>query len=73
MSWSEPYVFYTHPWEIDPDQPRIRGLGRSQAFRHYVNLTKTEARLDALLRDFPWTGVADFLDGRKNELSGASR
>jgi hypothetical protein len=47
----QPVVFYLHPWEIDPAQPRlpVSGLGR---FRHYRNLHKTEARLRALMRDF---------------------
>ena len=46
-----PVVFYLHPWEIDPAQPRLRagGLGR---FRHYRNLDQTEARLRRLLSDF---------------------
>src|SRR5690606_29979120 len=56
-----PYVFYIHPWEIDPGQPRVRGLRRNQAFRHYVNLGRAETRLDALLRDFEWTTIDDLL------------
>ncbi|PYR93355.1 MAG: polysaccharide deacetylase family protein [Acidobacteria bacterium] len=46
-----PAVFYLHPWEIDPDQPKLMtsALGR---FRHYRNLGETEARLTQLLRDF---------------------
>ena len=46
-----PAVFYLHPWEIDPEQPRLRA-GRLGAFRHYRNLDKTESRLRQLLRDF---------------------
>ena len=46
-----PAVFYLHPWEIDPDQPRLRA-GRLSAFRHYRNLHCTEARLRRLLTDF---------------------
>jgi polysaccharide deacetylase family protein (PEP-CTERM system associated) len=49
-----PGIFYLHPWEIDPDQPRIHQAGRLSKFRHYVNLGKTEGRLDRLLRDFAW-------------------
>ena len=44
-------VFYLHPWEIDPGQPRLP-VGRLGRFRHYRNLEKTESRLRALLRDF---------------------
>jgi polysaccharide deacetylase family protein (PEP-CTERM system associated) len=47
-------VFYLHPWEIDPDQPRIAGVGPKSRFRHYINIEKTEARLGRLLDDFRW-------------------
>ncbi len=51
---SQPAVFYLHPWEIDPQQPRIQGISRKTRFRHYLNLHRTEARLACLLRDFSW-------------------
>jgi polysaccharide deacetylase family protein (PEP-CTERM system associated) len=54
-------IFYLHPWEIDPDQPRLR-TGLLGGFRHYHNLHKTEARLRRLLTDFrfgPMTAVID--------------
>lgn len=50
----EPAVFYFHPWELDPDQPRPAGTGLKTRFRHYVNLHRTEDRLRALARDFAW-------------------
>ena len=46
-----PAVFYLHPWEIDPDQPRLHA-GRLGRFRHYRNLDSTEQRLRQLLSDF---------------------
>jgi polysaccharide deacetylase family protein (PEP-CTERM system associated) len=46
------YLFYMHPWEIDPKQPRVEGIPRSFQFRHYVNLDKTLSRLSRLLTDF---------------------
>lgn len=46
-----PAIFYIHPWEIDPDQPRLSG-GLLACFRHYRNLSETENRLRQLLRDF---------------------
>jgi polysaccharide deacetylase family protein (PEP-CTERM system associated) len=46
-----PAVFYFHPWEIDPDQPRLQA-GALSRFRHYRNLALTETRLERLLRDF---------------------
>jgi polysaccharide deacetylase family protein (PEP-CTERM system associated) len=47
-------LFYTHPWEIDPGQPRVAGAGRLARFRHYNNLAKTLPRLERLLSDFAW-------------------
>ena len=52
-----PFVFYLHPWEVDPDQPRVEGLTALKRFRHYHNLSKTLRRFDALLRDFSFTSV----------------
>ena len=47
-------IFYFHPWEIDPGQPRQQGVGLKTKFRHYVNLDRMETRLRALTRDFEW-------------------
>lgn len=47
-------IFYFHPWEIDPDQPRQQGLNFKTRFRHYLNLTRMEQRLRRLLTDFQW-------------------
>jgi polysaccharide deacetylase family protein (PEP-CTERM system associated) len=47
-------VFYFHPWEIDPDQPRVAGVNAKTRFRHYVNLQRTERRLARLITDFRW-------------------
>ena len=49
-------IFYTHPWEIDPQQPRIAAPALSR-FRHYVNLRRTLPRLERLLADFAWDRV----------------
>jgi polysaccharide deacetylase family protein (PEP-CTERM system associated) len=61
LASGRPYVFYLHPWEIDPAQPRLRGLKPSQAFRHYHNLHRCEQRFVRLLHDFRWTTLADLL------------
>jgi polysaccharide deacetylase family protein (PEP-CTERM system associated) len=55
-----PVVFYLHPWEIDPDQPRlpVNWIGR---VRHYRNLHRTAARLEALLRQFAFGRLCDVL------------
>ncbi len=51
---AESCVFYFHPWEIDPDQPRQPGLDTKTRIRHYLNLERVEQRLKRLLRDFSW-------------------
>lgn len=56
-------VFYFHPWEIDPGQPRIAGIDARTRFRHYVNLAANEGKLQRLLADFRWGRMDDiFLD-----------
>lgn len=54
-----PFVFYTHPWEFDPEQPRVPVKSRLSGARHYVNLHRTEARFHALLRTFRFGMVSD--------------
>jgi len=57
-------IFYFHPWEIDPEQPRPAGLSARTRFRHYLNLDRTYARLERLLSDFRWGRMDDiFLPG----------
>ncbi|MFT4940016.1 MAG: polysaccharide deacetylase family protein (PEP-CTERM system associated) [Paraglaciecola sp.] len=55
----QPYSFYFHPWEIDPDQPRVEGASFKSRFRHYLNLNKMETRLENLLTDFKWGTMRD--------------
>lgn len=50
----EPCIFYFHPWEVDPEQPRQSGLSMKTRVRHYFNLDRMEQRLDRLLQDFSW-------------------
>jgi polysaccharide deacetylase family protein (PEP-CTERM system associated) len=47
-------VFYIHPWEVDPDQPRAVDAPLKSRFRHYANLSTTRAKLARLLDDFRW-------------------
>jgi polysaccharide deacetylase family protein (PEP-CTERM system associated) len=56
----QPFMFYLHPWEVDPDQPRIKTRFVSR-FRHYTNLNKTHARLRRLLTEFRCTTVRNVL------------
>jgi len=61
---NESAIFYFHPWELDPEQPRVNGPGRKARFRHYLNLHHMESRLRRLLKDFQWDRVDRvFLNG----------
>lgn len=53
----KPAIFYLHPWEVDPAQPRISGVGLKTRFRHYINLSRTEGRLSRLVKDLRWGRV----------------
>lgn len=55
---AQPYIFYLHPWEVDPAQPRMEGASAKSRFRHYLNLNKVETRLSRLLTDFQWGTLA---------------
>jgi len=52
-----PCMFYFHPWELDPGQPRQTGISAKTRFRHYVNLQRMPGRLRKLLNDFEWDRV----------------
>lgn len=54
-----PSIFYFHPWEIDPEQPRVDGISRVSRFRHYVNLDRFEQRLCRALDEFQWSRMDD--------------
>lgn len=59
-----PFVFYIHPWEFDPDQPRMKSAGLKSRFRHYLNLKKTESRFTRLVQDFSFASIGTVLNGR---------
>ncbi len=60
----EACIFYFHPWEIDPDQPRQEQASFKSRFRHYTNLNVMEAKIERLLGDFAWGRMDDvFLQG----------
>ncbi len=50
-------IFYFHPWEIDPGQPRVSGLAFKSRFRHYTNLGRMQHRLRTVLSEFSWDRV----------------
>lgn len=53
----QPFMFYFHPWEVDPDQPRPGNVALKSRLRHYTNLKVMEAKLNRLLSDFKWDRV----------------
>jgi hypothetical protein len=57
----QPAVLYFHPWEIDPDQPRIKA-GLKSRFRHYLNLQRTEGKLCHLFKGIKFTAMADVIN-----------
>jgi len=57
----KPMIFYLHPWELDPGQPRLP-IRRDYRFRHYVNLDRTEPRLERLLKEFPFEPLGDLAE-----------
>jgi polysaccharide deacetylase family protein (PEP-CTERM system associated) len=63
-SQGRPIVFYLHPWEVDPDQPRVTGLSWRSRFRHYLNLAHTLPRLERLLAEFRFGTVREVLEER---------
>ena len=64
----QPGIFYFHPWEIDPGQPRIDGVGWKSRLRHYTNLSRMAPALQRILRDFAW----DRMDRVYGDLLGAA-
>lgn len=70
----QPCVFYFHPWEIDPAQPRQAGISFKTRFRHYLNLAAMERRLRRLLGDFRWgTMEAVFLKDLESPAAAIER
>lgn len=72
---SQPYSFYFHPWEVDPQQPRIIGVSAKSRFRHYLNLSSMEAKLHRLLTDFRWSTMRNVyqLNGFENDAGSSNQ
>jgi polysaccharide deacetylase family protein (PEP-CTERM system associated) len=60
----QPYSFYFHPWEIDPNQPRVAGASFKSKFRHYLNLSRMENKIIKLLEDFQWDTMQNVYLGK---------
>jgi polysaccharide deacetylase family protein (PEP-CTERM system associated) len=58
------FVFYIHPWEFDPEQPRIANAPLKSRFRHYTNLKKTAPRFQSLLKAFRFAPLCEVLEKR---------
>jgi len=56
----QPFMFYFHPWEVDPTQPRVHEARPFSKFRHYNNLDKTALRLEKLLNDFSFSPIPQY-------------
>ena len=66
----QPGIFYFHPWEIDADQPRVSGVDNKTRFRHYVNISRMEGKINQLLGDFKWGRMDEIF--LKNMQGGAA-
>jgi polysaccharide deacetylase family protein (PEP-CTERM system associated) len=58
------FLFYSHPWEFDPGQPRVEQASKSFKFRHYINLNKTQKKLESMIKNFKklkFTTCIDYL------------
>jgi polysaccharide deacetylase family protein (PEP-CTERM system associated) len=54
-------IFYLHPWEIDENQPRVKGLKANYSFRHYCNISKTFSKLERLLKSINFYSIEEIL------------
>jgi polysaccharide deacetylase family protein (PEP-CTERM system associated) len=66
-SQQQEFVFYVHPWEVDPEQPRVEEASALSRFRHYLNLDRCAERLSRLLGDFEFDTMRSVL-ARRNLL-----
>jgi polysaccharide deacetylase family protein (PEP-CTERM system associated) len=65
----QPYSFYFHPWEIDPQQPRVQGASVKSKLRHYLNLSRMEGKVVRLLEDYQWNTMKNvYLDNADKQI-----
>lgn len=62
---ARPAIIYFHPWEIDPEQPRVPGAPLKSRIRHYTNLARMAPKLRRLIGDFEWSRVEDILPAQR--------
>jgi polysaccharide deacetylase family protein (PEP-CTERM system associated) len=63
---NQPFVFFVHPWEIDPEQPKMMSATALSKFRHYTNLSKTMERFEKLLNDFRFVPIPEDQNPQNN-------
>lgn len=68
-----PAIIYFHPWEIDPDQPRVDHAPLRSKVRHYTKLSVMESKLKRLISDFSWTRVDALVEGEAARATAFSR
>jgi polysaccharide deacetylase family protein (PEP-CTERM system associated) len=61
LNQTKPQIFYLHPWEIDPDQPRVPNASWFSNFRHYTNLSRCLPRLERMIDDFEFGTISQSL------------
>jgi polysaccharide deacetylase family protein (PEP-CTERM system associated) len=61
LNQTKPQIFYLHPWEIDPQQPRVPNASWFSNFRHYTNLKRCLPRLERMLNDFEFSTISESL------------
>lgn len=61
LNQTKPQIFYLHPWEIDPDQPRVPNASWFSNFRHYTNLHRCLPRLERMISDFKFGTISESL------------
>ena len=52
-------IFYFHPWEIDPEQPKVKGVSFKTRVRHYSNLKIMKSKLEKILQEFNWGAMQE--------------
>lgn len=59
------YIFYIHPWEFDPKQPKVKNINFQYKFRHYTNLKRTELKFIQLLKDYRFSPIRTVIPEKK--------
>jgi len=65
---AKPFIFYLHPWEFDPEQPRFSSASLKSRFRHYINLSRTESRFCRLLAEFRFGPLREVFAEQLNSI-----